>query len=83
MGQAGLRPAWPGPRDPLEREGENQGVGMDAGMEGEQEPLRKTKPRRKTAAGRVKPHYFLMRLRRSSRVRPNSGSFFRSAMILL
>ena len=83
MGQAGLCPARSGPPDPPEREWKNLGVGTDARMEGEQEPRPKTKPRRKTAAGRVKPHYFLMRLRRSSRVRPNSGSFFRSAMILL
>ena len=41
------------------------------------------KPRRKTAAGRIGIDYFLIRLRRSSRVRPNSGSFFISAMILL
>lgn len=83
MGRAGLRPARSGPRDPLEREGENSGAGMDAGMEGEQEPRPKRKPRRKTAAGRIGIDHFLMRLRRSSRVRPNSGSFFRSAMILL
>ena len=42
-----------------------------------------SKPRRKTAAARIGIDHFLMRLRRSSRVRPNSGSFFRSAMILL
>lgn len=49
MGQAGLCPARPGPQAPLEREGENQGVGMDAGMEGEQEG-RGTPPQKETAA---------------------------------
>ena len=46
MGRAGLRPARPGPRDPLEREWKNLGVGTDAGMEGEQEGRRNPSAKR-------------------------------------
>lgn len=73
------RPARKG----MEKPGRWHGCADGRGAGGEKEPLRKTKPRRKTAAGRIGIDYFLIRLRRSSRVRPNSGSFFISAMILL